>query len=250
MNVMQVENLQNFAYALAAVFAVSAISLAGAVFALKEKVLNKVLFALVSFSAGAMLGAAFFNLLPEASHAGVNIFAYALAGILVFFVLEKFVYWRHCHAGRCEVHPFTYLSLVGDGIHNFIDGVIIAASFISDVSLGIVSTIAVAAHEIPQELGDFGVLVYGGFTRGKALKYNLLSALTAVAGTVITYLFFTTPGSVAFFLPFAAGGFIYIASTDLFPELHKEMALDRSLVQLALLALGIAAVGAVTALLG
>jgi zinc and cadmium transporter len=241
--------MQNFLYAMVAVFAVSAISLVGAVFIFREKLLRKIMFALVSFAAGTMLGAAFFDLLPEASKMGADVFALALAGVLVFFVLEKFICWRHCHKGRCDVHPFTYLNLVGDGVHNFVDGVIIAASFISDASLGIVSTIAVAAHEVPQELGDFGILIYGGLSKTKALEYNFLSALTAVAGALATYFFFASPNAVAFLLPFAAGGFIYIACVDLFPKMHEEVALKVSVVQLALLLAGIGFIGAITTLL-
>ncbi|MBD3249438.1 hypothetical protein GF336_05315 [Candidatus Woesearchaeota archaeon] len=138
-------------------------------------------------------------------------------------MIEKFLHWHHCHKGKCDIHTFTYMNLIGDGVHNFIDGLIIAASFSVDISFGVITTIAVIAHEIPQEIGDFGVLVYGGFGRLKALAFNFLSAVTAIIGAVIGYLISgSVEGFVPFLLPFAAGGFIYIAASDLVPELHKE----------------------------
>ncbi len=205
---------------------ISLMSLAG-VFALvvKESLLHKILLSLVGFSAGALAGGAFLHLLPEALEElkPGETFLYALAGFTLFFFMERLFYWRHCHEGKCDVHAFTYLNLIGDGFHNFIDGLVIAASFITSVPLGIATSIAVASHEIPQEIGDFGVLVYGGFSKYKALLFNLLSALTAVLGGIIGfYLSSVISGFAPALLPITAGGFIYIAASDLIPELHKE----------------------------
>jgi len=159
-------------------------------------------------------------------------FNYVVAGIVFFFVMEKFLYWRHCHEGECPVHIFAYLNLIGDGIHNFIDGMVIAASYILSYDLGVATTLAVIFHEIPQEIGDFGVLIYGGLTKGRALAYNFVSALTAVTGAFITYHLAYIQGVERFLVPFAAGGFIYIAATDLMPELHKINQAKESIVQL------------------
>lgn len=205
---------------------ISLLSLAGVfTLVLKEKALHQILLLLVGFSAGALAGGAFLHLLPESLEQlppGAT-FLYALLGFSLFFLMERLFYWRHCHEGKCDVHAFTYLNLFGDGLHNFIDGLVIAASFIVSVPLGIATSIAVASHEIPQEIGDFGVLIYGGFSKYKALLFNLLSALTAVLGGVIGfYLSSAISGLAVALLPITAGGFIYIAASDLIPELHKE----------------------------
>jgi zinc and cadmium transporter len=137
--------------------------------------------------------------------------------------MERLFYWRHCHEGKCDIHAFTYLNLFGDALHNFIDGLVLAASFIISVPLGIATSLAVASHEIPQEIGDFGVLLYGGFSKYRALAYNLISALTAVLGGITGYfLSAAVSGLAPMLLPITAGGFIYIAASDLVPELHKE----------------------------
>lgn len=217
---------------LASVFFVSLLSFSGVVFLyFKQKVLNKILMVLVAFASGALLGSAFLDLLPESLALGETAFLYVLSGIVTFFVLEKFLYWRHCHIGKCEVHEFVQLNLIGDGVHNFIDGMIIATSFLSNMILGFTTTLAIAFHEIPQEIGDFGILVYGGLKRQKALFYNFVSALTAVAGALFAYFISTNIENISFLVPFAAGGFIYIASTDLIPELHKRNVLSDSLIQ-------------------
>nr|MCK4930304.1 ZIP family metal transporter [Nanoarchaeota archaeon] len=156
------------------------------------------------------------------------------------FVLEKFLFWRHCHKEHCEVHTFTYLNLIGDGLHNFIDGAIIAASFLVDFSLGISTTLAVIFHEIPQEIGDFCILIYGGWERKKALIFNFISALMAVIGALAVYFFSNQISDlIPILLSFAAGGFIYIAASDLIPELHKEPNLKKSLVSFSFFLLGI-----------
>lgn len=205
---------------------ISLLSLVGVfTLSLKENLLKNILLSLVGFSAGALTGGAFLHLLPESLEQlkPGEAFLYALAGFTLFFLMERLLHWRHCHEGHCDIHAFSYLNLFGDGLHNFIDGLVIAASFIGGIPLGIATTIAVASHEIPQEIGDFAVLVYGGFSRTRALFYNFLSALTAVAGGVIGfYLSSSISGLAVILLPLTAGGFIYIAASDLIPELHKE----------------------------
>ncbi len=223
---------------------VSLISLVGAAtLFMKERLLERVLLAFVGFSAGTLMGGAFLDLLPEAlEHSeSVGIFSYLIVGFTLFFLLEKFLYWRHCHRGRCDVHAFTYLNLIGDGIHNLLDGLVIAASFVANLQLGFVTTFAVISHEVPQELGDFGILVYGGFSRSRALVFNFLSGLTAVLGALIGYLLFPYAGNLsALLLPFAAGGFIYISGSDLIPELHRETDAKKSILSFAFFLAGIA----------
>ncbi len=221
---------------------VSSISLVGVLFlSLNDKILNNLLLILVAFASGALLGGAFLDLLPESLALGSEeIFIFVLLGIMLFFVIEKFLRWRHCHEGKCDIHAFTYLNLIGDGIHNWIDGMIIAASFLTSIELGIVATFAIAAHEIPQEIGDFGILVYGGFKKTKALFYNFASAITAIIGAVFAYYLIQYTGYFStLLLPFAAGGFVYIAATDLLPEMHKREKMRDSIVQLIFLSLGI-----------
>jgi len=227
---------------LASVIVVSLLSLIGILFVgMKEAFMGRILMALVGFSSGSLIGAAFIDLLPEAlEETGQVIFYYVIVGIVFFFAMEKFLYWRHCHDGKCPIHIFAYLNIIGDAVHNFIDGTIIAASFLVSYPLGYATTLAVIFHEIPQELGDFGVLLYGGFGKRKALTYNFLSALAAVAGSLVTYYLASSVQGVEWFLvPFAAGGFIYIAATDLMPELHKKSSPRDSSFQLATILLGL-----------
>lgn len=233
-------------YSLVSVLVVSFISFIG-VFTLKigQERLKTILIYFISFSAGALFGDAFIHLLPEA--VGREGFTLAvslslLSGILLFFVLEKVIQWRHCHLPitKQHVHPFAYMNLLGDGLHNFIDGMIIAASYLASIPVGVATTIAVVLHEIPQEIGDFGVLLHGGFSRGKALLVNFLSALTAVLGAIFALMINRVISNMEMFLiPIAAGGFIYIAGSDLIPELHKETKLGMSMVQLLSFVLGI-----------
>ncbi len=226
---------------LASVIAVSLVSLVGVVFVgLKENLLKRVLMVLIGFSSGTLLGATFLHLLPEASEElGPAVFYYVLLGIFCFFALEKFLYWRHCHEGECPVHMFVYLNLIGDAIHNFVDGMIIATTFVISLGKGLAVTLAVVSHEIPQEIGDFGVQIYGGLDRRKALAYNFLSALAAVIGALVAYFLTALPNFGIVLVSFAAGGFIYVAATDLMPELHKKSRADQSIVQLISILLGI-----------
>ena len=245
--------MDNFFWALGASIAVSLISLIGIfTFFIKSDILSRWLFILVSFSVGGLIGAAFLHLLPEALEQANahSVFIWVIAGFIFFFILEKYLHWRHCHEDECQVHPFTYLNLVGDTIHNFSDGLIIGASFALNLRFGFVTTLAIILHEIPQELGDFGVLVYGGLSRRKALYLNFLTALVCVLGTVIGYFVFNSDKSfMVTLLPFIAGGFIYIALSDLIPELHKDRT-DQGVIQVIAIVIGVASMAALLALEG
>ena len=206
----------------------SVFSLIGGIILLyKEKTVLKVSHFLAAFAAGTLLGTAFFDLFPEAiNEGGENIFLFTLVGILFFFLIERFVHWFHHHQHEYEDEPpkpTIPLIILGDSVHNFIDGVVIAATFLVSIPLGIVTTIAVAAHEIPQEIGDFGILLHKGLRRKKVLAVNIFSALTAVVGAVITFLIGERiVASIPILLSLTAGFFIYIAASDLIPEIHHE----------------------------
>lgn len=247
-------------YALGSVVLVSVVSLVGiATLSLREHMLHKILFVLVGVAAGGMFGNAVINLIPESFEgfgSPVTASLSILVGILFFFALEKFLHWKHVHSVEevCAdpvhnetstlierpIRPMGYLILYADAIHNFTDGIIIAASYLVSIPVGIATTIAVILHEIPQEIGDFGLLVHSGFSKWKALGVNFLSALAAVAGTVFG-LFLGS--SFSFLLPvitaFAAGGFLYIAGTDLLPEIHKTSDPRRSAIQFFAILCGI-----------
>lgn len=217
---------------LSATILVSVISLIG-IFTLgiKPKLFDEMLVLLVGFATGGLIGGAFLHLLPQAiEQSGPDrAFFYTLIGFTAFFLMERYLYWRHCHNGVCDVHTFTYLNLVGDGVHNFTDGLIIAASFMTDFKLGIITTLAVIFHEVPQEMGDFGILVYGGFSKSRALLFNFICALAAILGAIIGYILSNITGNISLFLiSFTAGGFIYIAASDLIPELHKQKEAKRA----------------------
>jgi zinc and cadmium transporter len=235
-------------YTLLSIGAVSLISLIGALtISIQTEKLKRTLFVLISFAAGALLGDVFFHLLPElidpeaGLHPGMAL--WILFGIVLLFIIEKFIHWHHCHGpeDRDEhVHPFALTNLVGDGLHNFIDGMIIAASFLVAIPVGIATTIAVVLHEIPQEISDFGILLHGGFSKKQALALNFVSSLTAFAGALIVLgLGALNPLSVAIPLSIACGSFIYIAGADLIPEIHKEVNPKKSLLQLIALLAGI-----------
>jgi len=188
------------------------------------------------------MGGAFLHLLPEAvgNNQGLDVYLFVLVGFILFFLIEKVLHWRHCHKGECDVHTFTYMNLVGDSIHNFIDGLIMAASFVVSIPLGITTTIAIATHEIPQEIGDFAVLLYGGFSKKKAITLNFVVALTAVLGGIVGFFVSSLIDNiVVFILPFAAGGFIYIAATDLVPEIRKELDMKKYMATLIVFICGI-----------
>ena len=235
-------------WTLLSVVIVSLVSLVWlATFCLQVKKLKTIVIYLISFAAGALLGDVFIHLLPEAvEEAGgfvMRISLGVLGGMVLFFLLEKIIHWRHCHMpidGKEHVHAFAYTNLIGDALHNFLDGVIIAGSYLVSVPVGMATTLAVMLHEIPQEIGDFSVLIHGGFTRQKALWLNFLTALSAVVGAALTLVLAERiEGLVSWLLPLAAGGFIYIASADLIPELHKDATTKRSLGQILAFIIGI-----------
>lgn len=226
------------------VLLVSVLGLSGGILLLyKMKLAYRLSAYLVGFAAGVLLGAAFLDILPEVIELGVReeIFLYTLTGILSFFFMEKFLIWHHHHThSEKEIHSFNYLIIFGDTLHNFVDGMILAAAFLVSFPLGFVTFLAILFHEIPQEIGDFGILLYGKMKRVKILVYNILSALVAVSGAIVTYFFvhsvefLTTP-----LLAFAAGCFIYIATSDLIPETKKEFKLKKSILQITMLLIGI-----------
>ena len=236
-----------WASSLISVIVVSLISFVGALtLAIRISLLKKILIYTVSFSTGALLGDAFIHLLPEAvktSGFTLNISSYLLIGILLSFLVEKIINWRHCHIHpntKDHIHPFAIMNLFGDAIHNLIDGLVIGASYLASFPIGVATTLAVILHEIPQEMGDFGVLLHGGFSKKKALLFNFLTALTAVLGAVISLVLSNYVKNLTIFLiPFAAGGFIYIAGADLIPELHKEVKVKNSLLQFLAIVLGV-----------
>ncbi|MBP9819237.1 ZIP family metal transporter [Candidatus Woesebacteria bacterium] len=207
--------------------------------------------AFISLSAGTLLGGAFLHLLPEASEAveGIQPFLLTLLAFLGFFVIEKIIHWRHCHTDSCPEHSVGYVNLMGDGLHNFIDGVIIAGAFMTDVKIGIITTIAVALHEIPQEIGDMGVLLHAGFSRKTALLANVSISLTALLGGIFGYFFISLADTaVAYLLPLAAGNFLYLASSDLLPEIRKEDHKHRFGISMAFVMLGVAIMAVFTLL--
>jgi zinc and cadmium transporter len=238
-------NGQALVYALGSVLVVSFFSLMGIfLFWVPKRAARIVIIALVSFSSGSLFGNAFIHLLPEAVERqgfGISISLFVLSGIAVSFFVEKVIHWRHEHSTSGEhVEAFAYMNLFGDAVHNFIDGSIIAAAYLLDIRIGIATTIAVLLHEIPQEMSDFAVLLHGGFSRGKALLYNFVTAGIAVLGLAFTIVMAQFAENVVLFLaPFAAGGFIYIAGADLIPQLHKETSVGSSLMQLLFFFLGI-----------
>lgn len=225
-------------------FLISCGSLIG-VFTLKlnKTSLNRILLFLVSLSAGTLMGGAFLHLLPEAAENldSKPLFLTVLISFVFFFLVEKIFHWRHCHKGECDTHSFGVMNLIGDSIHNFIDGLIISATFIADYRLGIVTALAVALHEIPQEIGDFGVLLYAGYSRKRALMLNFAVSITAILGVLVGYLVSGFAQDILVYLiPFAAGGFIYISASDLMPEIRKETNRNKSLISFGIFSLGVA----------
>ena len=234
-------------YSLLSVLAVSIIALIGIItVSLRRETLKRALIHMVSFAAGALFGDAFLHLLPEAVEESggftTQISAAVLGGIAIFFIVEKIIHWHHCHLSPAEghMHPVAIMNIVGDGVHNLIDGLIIGASYAASVPIGLATTLAVVLHEVPQEISDFGIMLHGGFSTRKALLLNFATALTAVVGVVIALTLTSAMGGIVlFFLPFAAGGFIYIAGADLIPELHKECDTLQNILQLAAFLLGV-----------
>ena len=211
---------------------------------------------LISYAVGTLLGAVFLELLPEAFQMAVsveNMAATVLAGILLFFVLEKLVLWRHCHVEQCEAHDppqaqhdhgrSGMMIMIGDTFHNFVDGVLIAAAFLANHELGVVTAIAIIAHEIPQEVGDFLILLHSGYSKSRALLLNLLSSAAMVAGGVLAYFALQTlQGWVPYLLGLAAASMLYVSVADLIPGLHRRPELQATLQQVVLIVLGVATI--------
>jgi len=232
--------------------------LCAAAFALNSRA-QHYLNSMVSYAIGAMLGAVFLDILPEAIKLTSNVALLSgtvLFGILLFFILEKLVLWRHCHHEHCEAHELLarehdhdhgrsgMMIMLGDTFHNFVDGVIIAAAFLTDTHLGIVTAMAIIAHEIPQEVGDFAILLHSGYSKSKAFRMNLISSFASVAGGVLGYFVLQTMQSwIPFLLALAAASMIYVAVADLIPGLHKRAQLRDTLEQVGLIVLGVATVG-------
>jgi len=209
---------------------------------LRADILDKLLICFVAFSAGALLGGAFFHLFPESLEniSPMETFGFAIVGFLLFLVIEGFFHWHQCRT--CKIHPFGYIMLIGDGIHNFIDGLVIAAGFFTSLSLGIVTTLMIVFHEAPQELGLFGSLLYAGHEKKKSLIYSFLAQSTSIIGGIVGYLLSTSIEVVSpFLIAFAAGGFLYISASDLVPEVHKAYKGDikRSFCSMSFLLVGI-----------
>jgi zinc and cadmium transporter len=234
-----------FLYMLLSVVVVSLISLIGiSLLALSHKAFHDIVFTLVALAVGALFGDCFFHLLPEAyaDKAGVlPASLFVMVGILLFLVLENFLQWRHQHSDEVkEIQPVGYLNLAADMAHNFIDGLIIGASYLAGVKLGVATTLAVMLHEIPHEFSNFGILVKSGFSRGRALFLNFLTALTAVAGGLLAWQVGSgTEGFIRVLIPLTAGSFIYIAGSDLVPQLHKELNFRRAVWQFSAILAGL-----------
>lgn len=236
---------------LASVLVVSGVSLVGVMlFALRENLVRRMLLLLVGFSTGGLLGDVFLHILPEMTALSGSIstgFLWILGGMLGSFVVEKVIHWRHCHCSAlpahddAHIHPMGTMNLIGDGLHNFIDGALIAGSYLISPQIGLATTLAVVLHEIPQEIGDFAILLFSGFTARRAILFNLLTALTAFAGAVVVlFAMRSSSWTETILLPLAAGNFLYLAGSDLIPELHKETRIPHAVAQLISIMAGIA----------
>ncbi len=257
------------------IFIIGCLSLIGLfMISMKENTLDKILFILVAFATGTILATALFDLIPESLHhleelnaEGVGVaesllFTFVITGFVIFFIIERFIYWFHGHAHQKEekfvcydsitvgndialtrgsnIKNFALLNLIGDGLHNFLDGIIIIVAFLSGIRNGVIVTLAVLFHELPQEIGDFGILVYGGFTKKRALLFNFLSAMIALLGGLLALILSDTIEIFnLFFLAFSGGGFLYIATTELMPELLKEKNLKKSIIQASIFICGV-----------
>lgn len=223
--------------------AMSAIAMVGAItLVLKPETLDRLLLPLVALAAGSLIGGAFFHMIPGALEAGQDALSIGVAvvsGFTAFFILEQILHWHHCrHPKLDEKQPLTYLVLLGDGLHNFIGGMAIGGTFLIDTRLGITSWLAAAAHEVPQELGDFAVLVKGGWSKGKALLFNVLSGLTFLVGGLVAYVL-SHQMDITWLIPFAAGNFLYIGASDLVPEVNNQVGSKASYVHVAAFLVGV-----------
>ena len=243
--------LSAITYTIISVLIVSLVSFIGVLsLSLSHKTMDKLLLTLVSISAGTLFGGALLHLLPEAageSGLTLSVSLLVLLGVIIFFAVERLIHLHHCVEPRHHSHPgqqkeyIGFLSLTGDGFHNFLDGLIIAGAYLIDTPVGIATTIAVIIHEIPQEIADFGVLLYSGFSKAKALFFNFLSAATAILGAIVGLLLSSRIESFSLtLLPIATGGFLYIAGSNLIPELHKECGWKESIIHFGAMLFGIA----------
>lgn len=232
-------------YIVVASVLISIVSFVGVVvLATSQKLLNKILLLLVALSAGTLLGNVFFHLLPEAIEAlpPSDAFLMVLVSFVLFFFVERVLHWHHCHKTDHSHHKtFGTMNLIGDAVHNFTDGLVIAATFVASIPLGIATSISIALHEIPQEIGDFGVLIHSGYSRSRALFLNFLVALGALAGALVGYFLVTSvPIIEAYLIPIAAGGFLYIGATDLLPELNSGRSTKKIIYSFLAFVVGVA----------
>jgi zinc and cadmium transporter len=235
-------SLESFAWIVAGGVLMTAIALVGGLtLVLTQRSFERMIRPLVAFAAGALIGGALFHMLPAAVSERGNqwwVYAWVFAGFGMFFVLEQFMHWHHCNRAETECRkPLTYLILIGDALHNFLGGLAVAGTFLIDIRLGITTWLAAAAHEIPQELGDFGVLVHGGWSKGRALLFNVISASTFLLGGLVSFAA-SRQLDVTFLVPFAAGNFLYIGASDLVPEVNKHYGLRANLIHAACFAGG------------
>lgn len=235
--------MSTFAYIVLFGFAMSLIALVGSVtLVLNQSVVDKILLPLVAFAAGSLIGGALFHMIPASIHEmgnNISVYMWLAAGFVVFLALEQFLHWHHSHETEpASKEPLTYLILVADGLHNLIGGFFVGASFLIDIRLGITAWLAAAAHEVPQELGDFAVLVHGGWSKRGALLYNFLSALAFPVGGVLVFAASKT-FDVDFLVPFAAGNFLYIGAADLIPEIKKGRNFSHNVVHFAAFVAGL-----------
>lgn len=211
--------------------------------ALNEETLKRLTLPLVALSAGSLLGGAFFHMIPGALYAHtehhLDVFVWLAAGFATFFALEQFLHWHHCHREGADCRkPVTYMLLIGDGIHNLLGGLAVAGAFLIDIRLGISTFLAAAAHEIPQELGDYAVLIHGGWSRGKALLFNMLSGLTFLVGGLLAYAV-ASEFDTSLIVAFAAGNFIYIGASDLVPEVNKHRDIRTNIIHFVSFGVGL-----------
>jgi zinc and cadmium transporter len=247
--------MEIWGYSIGSVIIVSVISLIGILALLWKSDVKKITFLLVSFAVGGLFGDAFIHLLPESFEKienNLEIALLVLGGIFIFFILEKVLRWRHSHnfpKNKKQIHPMVTMNLVGDAVHNLIDGMVIGATYMVSIPLGMTTTLAIVLHEIPQEMGDFGILLQGGLSVKRALVFNCLSAATAIIGTILSLTIGPhIQGYTIALVPITAGGFIYIAGSDLIPELQRDVKMSRSLLQFGLIVLGIGIMAILAAL--
>jgi zinc and cadmium transporter len=241
--------MSTFAWIFLSGLLMSAIALVGSLtLLLRPATLERLVMPLVAFAAGSLLGGAFFHMLPAAAAETQDlprVFLWTMLGFGLFFALEQFLHWHHCHRADADCKkPLSYLILLGDGLHNFLGGLGVAGVFLIDVRLGITAWLAAAAHEVPQELGDFGVLIHGGWQRSSALLFNFLSGSAFLAGALVAY-FAAQAVDVSFLVPFAAGNFIYIGASDLVPEVNKHRSVSTSVIHFLAFGAGLALLWAI-----